>query len=84
MGRPSSSELSAVRQLIAQLPPDSKRHVEAVAAALREIVADDDDTPEVELASRWCSLSWLREQSPKVSPLTDPQRDVNRAQAKRG
>jgi hypothetical protein len=50
MGIPSSSEVSAVRKLIARLPPDSKRHVEAVAAALREIVAEDDDTQEIELA----------------------------------
>lgn len=49
MGRTSTSEIAAVRKLVAQLPPDSKRHVEAVAAALREFVAADD-TQEAELA----------------------------------
>ena len=49
MGSLSASEVWAVRRLIASLPKDSRCHVEAVAAALRQIVSEDA-TQEVELA----------------------------------
>ena len=49
MARPSTSDIRAVKKLVARLPPSSKRHVEAVADALREIVARDN-TQEVEIA----------------------------------
>lgn len=49
MGSLSTSEIWAVRRLIARLPVDSRCHVEAVAGALRQI-AFGDDTQEVEIA----------------------------------
>jgi hypothetical protein len=49
MARPSTSDIRAVKKLIGSLPSDSKRHVEAVADALRKIVARDN-TQEVEIA----------------------------------
>jgi hypothetical protein len=50
MARPSSPDVLAVRELIARLPRDSKRHVLAVAAALRQMVDEDEEIQEVELA----------------------------------
>jgi len=49
MATQSTSDIRAVKKLIARLPPTSKRHVEAVADALCEIVARDT-SQEVEIA----------------------------------
>jgi len=45
----SASEVWAVRKVISNLPAKSRRHVETVAAALRQVVSADD-TQEVEIA----------------------------------
>lgn len=50
MARSSSPEVSAVRKLISRLPRESKRHVLTVAASLRQMVEEDEDVQEVELA----------------------------------
>ncbi len=65
MVRPPTSQVLAVRKVIARLPRDSKRHVEAVAAALWEIVAEDGDSQEVELALTLVLAQLLARARPK-------------------
>ncbi|HYM43561.1 MAG TPA: hypothetical protein VET46_12445 [Steroidobacteraceae bacterium] len=73
MGSHSASEVWVVRKLIASLPAGSRCHVEAVAAALRQ-VASDDDAQGVELAFTLVLAELMSRADPGVTPMRDGRR----------